>query len=168
MKRKTGLWLLVVVATLVSLSHLELERADDRWLVRIDGRPADPAGWLSDGFNRLRRDCRAVQPVATDDPRHRLALRVLQAHSPPDSLSVAIDGLWAQGDWMMAVLRFERLQPAVALLHQTGAGWQVAHGGVWSGGTHPWRPGPFVRRYLARQVPDVPASLLACHELWPS
>ena len=114
MKRKTGLWLLVVVATLVSLSHLELERADDRWLVRIDGRPADPAGWLSDGFNRLRRDCRAVQPVATDDTRHRQALRVLQAHSPPDSLSVAIDGLWAQGDWMMAVLRFERLQPAVA------------------------------------------------------
>lgn len=168
MKRRTGLLLLAIVAVLVPLSHLEFAQTDDSWLLRVDGRPVDLAGWVADGLNRLRRDCRQVEQVPADDLRSQLARQVLQAHSPPDSLSVSVDGLWAQGEWMIAVLRFERLQAAVALLQHTAAGWQVARGGVWSGSTHPWRPGPFVRRYMASRVADVPVNLLACHEHWPT
>ncbi|MFM8864780.1 MAG: hypothetical protein ACKOFG_07645 [Limnohabitans sp.] len=163
MKRRTALLVLAVVTVTVSLSHLELQQVDERWLLHVDGRPVDLAGGLAEWRNRRVRDCRQVQALAPEDPRSALALQALQAHSPPDSLSAAITGLWARGDWMLASVRFASLHPALVLLRQAPQGWQVVQGGVWSGSTHPFHPGPFIRRYLQDRVPEAPADLLACH-----
>lgn len=168
MKRQSALLALAVVMVSVSLSHLEMEQTDDSWLLRIDGRPVDLAGRVAEVFNWLGRDCRQVESLTPDDSRSALALKTLQAHSPPDSLSASIDGLWSQGDWMLAQVRFESLHPALVLLRLEAHAWQVVHAGVWSGSTHPFRPGPFVRRYLERRVPGVPSDLLGCHAGWQS
>ena len=72
-------------------------------------------------------------------------------------------GAWVQGDWMLASVRFASLHPALALLRREAHGWEVVQGGVWSGSTHPFLPGPFIRHFLERRVPEVPADLLACH-----
>ncbi len=163
MKRRSALLALAIVLVLMSLSHLEIEQTDDSWLLRVDGRPVDLAGRVAEGLNWLGRDCRQVQSLTPDDARSRLALQTLQAHSPPDSLSASITGLWAQGDWMLAQVRFERLHPALVLLRREAHAWEVVNAGVWSGTAHPFRPGPFIRRYFERRVPDVPTDLLDCH-----
>ena len=166
MKRRTALLALAVVTVLVSLSHLELEQHDDSWLLRIDGRPVDLAGQVAELRERLLRDCRQVQTLTHDDPRTALALQAVQNHSPPDSRSASMTGLWAQGDWMLASVQFASLHPALALLRREPHGWQVVQGGVWSGSTHPFRPAPYIRRYLERRVPEAPADLLACQTGW--
>jgi len=35
---------------------------------------------------------------------------------------------------------------------------------VWSGSTAPWQAGPRIRQHLEQQVPQVPATLLACYD----
>ncbi len=163
MKRQTALRVLAVLTVAVALSHLELERRDGRWLLRIDGRPVDLAGRWAEVRDRLLHDCRQVQALTPDDPRSALALQAVQAHSPPDSLSAVLAGLWVQGDWMLASVQFANLHPALTLLRRGPQGWQLVPGGVWSGSTHPFRPGPFIRQYLQQRAPEAPADLLACH-----
>lgn len=162
MKRRTALAVLVATAVLVPLSHLELRSADDSWLLWVDGRPVDAAGALSDGWLALTRDCRRVQPLPPSSAEHAHALEALRQYSPPDSRSARIAGLIGEGGWLLAQARFEGLENAVVLLRQTAAGWAIAEGGVWSGRTHPHRPGPFIRRYLRARVPDAPRALTDC------
>ena len=38
---------LLALVVLLPLSHLEFERVDDSWLLRVDGRPVDMAGALA-------------------------------------------------------------------------------------------------------------------------
>lgn len=167
MKRQTALLALAAVTVMVSLSHLQLDQLDDGWLLRIDGRPVDVAGYLDEALERLIRDCRSVRTIAPDDPLSAGALEAIEFYSPPDSHSASLAGLWAQGDWMLASARFTSLQPALILLRRQAQAWQVVQGGVWSASTYPFHTGPFIRRFLARKVPQAPAELLACHQGWP-
>jgi hypothetical protein len=162
MKRSTALGVLLAVAVLVPLSHLEVQPADDSWLLRIDGRPVDVAGAWAQTFTRWRRDCRRVQPLSPPHAVHAAALQALREHSPPDSASAEIVSLSRQGDWLLAQARFGPLQNAVVLLQASAQGWGVVEAGIWSGSTHPMRAEPFIRRYLQRQVPEVPSDLLDC------
>ncbi len=167
MKRRTALAVLIATAVLVPLSHLELRSADDSWLLWVDGRPVDAAGALSDRWLAWTRDCRRVRHLPPSSTEHARALEALRQYSPPDSHSARIAGLIGDGSWLLAQARFEGLENAVVLLRPSPAGWTIAEGGVWSGHTHPHRPGPFVRRYLRARVPDAPRALTDCLDVQP-
>jgi len=167
MKRSTALSVLLAVAVLVPLSHVEVQSTDDTWLLRVDGRPVDLAGAVSQAYTRWRRDCGRVQQLGATQPVHAAALQVLRGHSPPASASAELRSLARQGDWLLAQVRFGHLQDAVVLLQASSQGWRVDTAGIWSGTTHPLRPEPFIRRYLQRRVPDAPTDLLDCLEVQP-
>lgn len=150
------------MAVLLPLSHLELEPADDSWLLLVDGRPVDLAGWASERYAALTRQCDQVKGLQASDRLYADALAVLRQHSPPDSQSAQLLGLSQQGDWLLAQVQFTRLHNAVVLLHASGQGLTIPEGGVWSGTTHPHRPEPLIRRYLHKRVPGVPADLMTC------
>ena len=162
MKYRASAVVLAVMLVGLPLSHLEVEAFDDSWLLRVDGRPVDVAGYLSERYTQLTRHCRHVQALSPSDPLHAYALRAVVQYSPPDSLSARIVQASRQGDWVLAQVKFRQLQDAVVLLQTTAYGPVIAQGGVWSGATHPHRPDPIIRRYLQNRVPAVPANLLAC------
>ena len=154
----------VLVAMLVALplSHLEIQNSDDSWLLRVDGRPVDLAGYLSERLTRFTRDCRDVHTLEPSDALSAQALRAIKQYSPPDSLSARMVHLIRQDDWLLAQVKFRDLQDAVVLLTATKEGLDIAMGGVWSGATHPHRPEPSIRRYLQGRVPAAPADLTEC------
>ncbi len=164
MKSRARLVLLALLLVLVPLSYLDVEHADDSWLLRVTGVPVDVRGLVSDGFVRLARSCSRVQALGPDDQRFTSALRAIRQESPPHSLSAQLVDLRQQEDWLLAQVRFANLHDAVVLLHASGAGHVIAPGGVWSGSTHPHRPGPVIRRFLRSRVPQAPGDLIDCFE----
>jgi hypothetical protein len=154
----------LALALLVPLSHLEIQASDDSWLLLVDGRPVDVAGYLSDRSTQLVRDCRQVQVLQPTDPWHADALRAIRHESPPDSLSAQLVHLTRQDAWLLAQVKFSDLQAAVVVLTASERGLTMAQGAVWSGTTQPHRPDPFIRRYLRSRVPAAPADLIACFE----
>ena len=162
MKRPAALTLLLACLVLVPLSHLELRAADDSWLLVVDGRPVDVRGQAAEHWNRWRRDCGRILPLAAGDAVHAEVLQAVRQYSPPDSHSAQLQQLLRSGDWAVAEVRFGLLQNAVVLLQQGPGGWRVQPQGIWSGTTHPYRYAPFVRRYLQAQVPKAPAGLIQC------
>lgn len=147
------------------LSHLDLEVSDNSWLLRVDGRPVDLAGYLSEKYTALIRECRAVIKVLPSEPPHADVLTAIQRYSPPDSSSAQIVQLLQQDQWFLAQVRFSTLQDAVVVLKTKAQGVEIVHGGVWSGSTHPHRPASVIRRYLKTAVPPAPAELTDCFEL---
>ena len=164
MKSRASLILLVALLVLVPLSHLELEPSDGSWLVRVDGVPVDVPGLVADGYSTLTRSCSRVQALAPADPGFEAALEAIRQESPPQSLSAKLVDLRRQGDWLLAQVHFTELQSAVVLLQAAGAGHVIAAGGVWSGSTHPHRPGPVIRRFLRSRVPQAPGDLVDCFD----
>jgi hypothetical protein len=164
MKFRASLLVLVVLLVVVPLSHLNIESSDDSWLVRVDGVPVDVPGLVSDTYSALTRSCSQVQALGPTDPRFASAQEVIRQESPPHSLSAQVVDLRQQGDWALAQVRFAELQSAVVLLQASGAGYAMSPVGVWSGSTHPHRPGPVVRRYLRSRVPQAPGDLVACFD----
>lgn len=164
MRSRAALILLALLALALPLSHLQLQQVDQRWLLLVDGRPVDLAGQWSERMNRMRRDCRNVRSLSSQETLHMQAVRALQQQSPPHSRDLRLLGLWHVDGWLLAEVDFERLAPAVVLLHSGPAALDVVTPGVWTGATHPHWPSPFIRDYLARQVPEAPVSLLACYE----
>ena len=162
MKSRASVMVLLAMAVLLPLSHLELEAADDSWLLLVDGRPVDVAGWASEQYAALTRDCDRVKTLQAGDRLYGDVLSALRQHSPPDSLSAQLLALNQEGEWLLALVQFSRLQNAVVLLRATDQGVALAEGGVWSGSTHPHRPEPLIRRYLHSRVPGVPGDLMAC------
>ncbi len=156
--------LLAVLLVAVPLSHLEVEPSDDSWLVRVDGVPFDVAGLMADQALALTRRCGQVQSLGPTDPRFASALAALRQESPPHSLSAQLVDLRQQGDWLLAQVRFADLNNAVVLLQASGAAYVIPAGGVWSGSTHPHRPGPVIRRFLRGKVPQAPGDLVDCFE----
>ncbi len=164
MKSRASLVLLVVLLVLVPLSHLEVEPADDSWLLRVTGVPVDVRGLVSDGYARMTRSCGQVHPLGPEDPRFASALQAIRQESPPQSLSAQLVDLRQQDDWLLAQARFAELHNAVVLLRASGAGYAIAPAGVWSGSTHPHRPGPLVRKFLRSRVPQAPVDLVDCFD----
>ncbi len=162
MKSRARLVLLVLLLVLIPLSYLDIERADDSWLLRVTGVPVDVPGLVSDTYSVLTRRCTPVQSVDRADLRFRSALETIRQESPPHSLSAQIVDLRGQGDWLLAQVRFADLHDAVVLLQGAGVGHVIAPGGVWSGSTHPHRPGPMIRRFLRSRVPQAPGDLIDC------
>lgn len=162
MRSRAALAVLLGLAVLVPISHLQIRTFDGIWFVLVDGRPVDVTGWMAERWAALVRDCRQVQPLQASDPRHTSALDALRVYSPPASSSARIVSLSVQGDWLLAQAQFEQLQTAVVLMNLSPQGMVIAQGGIWSGQTHPHRPNPFIRRYLRARVPEAPADLTTC------
>ena len=154
----------VLVAMLVALplSHLEIQTSDDSWLLRVDGRPVDIAGYVSERYTQFTRECSHVHALLPSDPLSAQALGAIEQHSPPDSLSARMVHVIRKDDWFLVQVNFRSLQDAVVLLSATKEGLEIAMGGVWSGTTHPHRPEPLIRRYLQGRVPAAPADLTEC------
>lgn len=154
----------VLVAMLVALplSHLEIEPSDDSWLLRVDGRPVDIAGYVSERYTQFTRNCSDVHALLPNDPLSAKALSAIEQYSPPDSQVAHIVHAIRKDNWLLAQVKFGNLQDAVVLLIATKEGLEIAMGGVWSGATHPHRPEPLIRRYLQKGVPAAPADLTEC------
>lgn len=167
MKRSTGLTLLTACVVLVTLSHLDLQSADDSWLLVIDGRPVDVAGHVAERWNHLARDCRQVEHVAAEQPFHARTLQTVREYSPPDSASAEVRRLIRSGDWALADLQFSGLQNAVVLLHETTQGLRILPEAMWSGTTHPLHEASFIRRYMRLRAPEAPADLIRCFDPQP-
>ena len=144
------------------LSHLEIHASDDSWLLRVDGRPVDVAGYVSERYTQLTRQCNQVQVLRPTDPLHAQALNAIEQYSLPDSLSARLLHAIRQDDWLLVQVKFRNLQDAVVLLRASRQGLEVVKDGVWSGATHPHQPEPFIRRYLQGRVPAAPADLTEC------
>jgi hypothetical protein len=135
---------------------------------------------LAIGWQRLVRDCSAVQRPAAGSTAWQQAQQALAAHSPPASHAARPLQLLqtAAGDWLLAEVVWDAadtppasapLDPAIVPLRRVGAQWQVLDAGVWSGDTGPWHPPVFIRRWLQRQVPALPADLALCLDpRWPA
>lgn len=162
MKYRASVLVLAAMGVLLPLSHLEIQASDDSWLLLVDGRAVDVAGYWSDQYTALTRNCSQVQAVPSTDPLHAQALQAIRQDSPPDSLSAQLVQLMRQDHWLLAQVRFRGLQDAVVFLNASGQGLTIPRNAVWSGATHPHRPEPIIRRYLQRSVPEAPADLTAC------
>lgn len=157
---------IVLAALLISLPflHLDIETSDDSWLLWVDGRPVDVAGYFSDQLTTLTRQCDRVEVVLHGDPLHGQVLGAIRQYSPPDSLTAQILHLTRQHEWLLAQVKFDQLQDAVVLLTQSAQDIVIPTGGIWSGSTHPHRPEPLIRRFIRSGVPSVPEELMSCFE----
>jgi hypothetical protein len=179
--RRRALWLLAAAAPLLLAASLVQVRAQDQGLLLdLAGQPVDALGPLQAGWQRLVRDCSAVQRPAAGSTAWQQAQQALAAHSPPASHAARPLQLLqtAAGDWLLAEVVWDAagtppasapLDPAIVPLRRVGAQWQVLDAGVWSGDTGPWHPPVFIRRWLQRQVPALPADLALCLDpRWPA
>lgn len=162
MKRRTGLIVLLALAVGLPLTHLELQSDQEGWLLVVDGRPVDVAGQVQEAWIAMTRDCRRVQSLAPGDALWVQALEVLRQHSPPHSRSANIVSALHQDGWLLARVQFNGLQTALVPMQLSPNGATVAERGIWSGETHPYRPRPFIGRYIGARLPDLPRSLLDC------
>lgn len=162
LKSPAKLSLLVALLVLLPLSHLDIERSEGGWLLRVDGRPVDLAGELSERYTRLTRDCRPVQDLAAQDPMRAAVTQAIAQYSPPDSLSARLVQVSHQGPWYLAQVKFDHLQDAVVLLTRSPQGLAIAEDAVWSASTFPHKPEPVIRRYLQAKAPAAPRALIDC------
>ena len=164
MRYRASVVLLAALLIGLPLSHLEIETSDGSWLLRVDGRAVDVAGYVSERYTSLTRNCTQVRTLAPADPLHAQVLAAVRQYSPPDSASAQLQQLLRHQDWAVAEVRFARLQSAVVLLRDGPAGLAIVPQGIWSGSTHPHRYSAFVRRYLKSQVPQAPSVLIDCFD----
>ena len=127
----------------------------------------DVWGAAQDRLNTLTRQCEGVKRVTEEQDMDSSLWAVVREHSPPDSRQMKVRQLLSIGQWYLAEVSFETLQPAVILLKKTGNKIEIQEGALWSGPVGPWLPGPWIRRYLQRQAVAAPAELLACYEPSP-
>ena len=158
--------MIVLVGMLIYLPflHLSIEPSDDSWLLLIDGRRVDVAGYVSQQLTTLTRRCDQVEIVLPSDPVHAQALNTIRQYSPPDSFTAQLLQLSRQHEWLLAQVKFDRLQDAVVLLTQSSNEIIIPTGGIWSGPTHPHRPEPLIRRFIRGSVPSVPEQLMRCFD----
>ena len=112
MKRHVAAFVVVLTSLLVIDSHVDWVQQDGRQLLEINGQRWDLRGWASEQLRHARRDCAPVSSWPADSPTARAVLPVIQQHSPPDSLSARWLQLLHAGDWSVAEVDFDTLQPA--------------------------------------------------------
>ncbi len=167
MKRHVALVVLAVTAALVIDLHVDWRRADNGVLLRAGEQDVDVWGGVRQSWTRLTRRCDPVRTVHPEDPLRAQALAAIRGYSPPDSRTAHIVDLSRQDAWLLAQVVSDRLMPAVAVLRLDGANVSLVPQGVWSGNTAPWLAAPWIRDYLRRQVPTLPAALLDCLDIGP-
>lgn len=185
--RRRALRALALAAPLLlAASLVRLLPQDQGVLLEVAGVPVDAAGRLQGAWQRLVRDCGAVQRWPTASAPWLQAQQALAAHSPPASHGARPLQLLQHGDWLLAEVLWDGpgagpataattatltsapLDPAIVPLRRLGAGLQVQTAGVWSGDTGPWAAPVFIRRWLQRQLPGLPADLALCLDpQWP-
>ncbi len=176
--RRRALQALALAAPLLLVvSLVRLLPQDQGVLLEIAGTPVDAAGRLQGAWQRLVRDCGAVQRWPAGSAPWLQARQALAAHSPPASHGARPLQLLQQGDWLLAEVLWDQpgtttitapLDPAIVPLRRLGAGLQVVTAGVWSGDTGPWAAPVFIRRWLQRQLPGLPPDLALCLDpQWP-
>jgi hypothetical protein len=172
MKKYVALSLLAVTALGVIASHLEVQRYDDGYFLRIDGVPVDASGHASEALNRATRRCDAVAQRSpsdlSSDPSATAVKGLISDYSPPDSERLQLRQLLSLGPWFLAEVEFSDLQPAVILIEQNAQGLSIHNDSIWSGSTQPWVPGPWIRRYLRQRAPLAPPALWDCFDTTPS
>ncbi len=168
MKRHVAAFVAALTALLVIDSHVDWVQLDGRQLLEINGQRWDLDGWASEQLLQTRRDCAPVSTWPQDSSTAHAVLSVIQQHSLPDSQSARWLQLKQLGDWSVAEVDFDKLQPTLVVLRLQGGQWRVQDPAVWSGSTAPWHSGDFVRRYLRQQAPDLPQTLLACVSVDPA
>ena len=179
-RRRALLVLVLALAAplLLAASQLRLQAQDHGLLLDVAGTPVDAIGRLQGGWQRLVRDCSAVQRPPAASVTGQAARQALAAHSPPASAGARPVQLLLQGDWLLAEVLWDRpgpapaiapLDPAIVPLRRVDGRWQVQDGGVWSGDTGPWHAPVFIRGWLQRQLPAMPAALALCLDpQWPA
>lgn len=169
MPRRVGLVVLVILWLVLIAQHVRVQHQDHGWLLNVYESKLDVKGFFADQWirvERLKHQCPALQ---TDTLPEQL-LQAIHQYSPPDSASAKVMWLGEMGDWALAEVAFERLNPAVILLHYDAQAWHISPSGIWSGHTHPWRPSPLIRQFLAVRNPQAPMALWLCwqaqHPMW--
>jgi len=172
MKKHVALSLLAITAVGVLASHLDIERHDDSYLLRVDGVSFDVRGQASAVLNLRLRHCDAIDQrsaaALSSDPSAIGVKQAISAYSPPDSKGLKLRQLLSSGPWFLAEVEFDQLQPSVILLEQNAHGWSIRHEAIWSGSSQPWVAGPWIRRYLQQRAPQVSADLWACFDPQPA
>jgi len=181
-RRRALMALALAAPLLLALSQLRLLPQDQGVLVVVAGTPMDLAGRLQNGWQTAVRDCSGIQQLPADSAVWMQAQQALAAHSPPASrgarpLQLLLHADIA-GDWLLAEVLWDGqgalptrapLDPAIVPLRRGPAGLQLLTEGVWSGDTGPWAAPAFIRRWLQRQVPNLPAALTLCLDpKWPA
>ena len=167
MKKYVALSLLFLTSVGVVLNHVSFEAMDDSHVLNVDGMRWDVWGAAQDHLNTLTRQCEGVKRVTEEQDMDVSLWAAVREHSPPDSRQMKVRQLHSTGQWYLAEVSFETLQPAVILLKRTGNKIEIQEGALWSGSVGLWLPGPWIRRYLQRQAVAAPADLLACYEPSP-
>ena len=165
MKKSLALSVLALTSVGLVLNHLALEPMDHSYILNVDGQRWDAGGAVLDAMTRWSRHCEPVQ--VSSDAVPTAVLEAIRAHSPPQSHAVKGVQWLSSGTWYLAEVTFPELEPAVIVLKNHHGHLQIQDRGIWSGPVGPWRPGPWIRRYLLTQVPSAPADLLACYEPTP-
>ena len=164
MQKRTSLSLLLLVALAVLGSHISWVSRDNGTLLVVDGLEFDLAGFASNQWTQLSRNCSGVLRLQPGEAKFAMAHSLISAYSPPHSASVQLASVWGADQWVLAEAQFADLLPAVVLIDTASTAPHIVAHGVWSGYTKPWKAAPFIRTYLARQVPDVPGALVQCFE----
>ena len=164
MRRRTSVWVLLMLIVAVTASHIGCAARDNGTLMVLDGREIDVSGIASDRWSQMTRNCSGVLRLRPADKNYEIALSLIRAYSPPHSESVRLAGVWGMGHWVLAEAEFVNLLPAVVLINFSGVEPKIVGNAVWSGYTKPWKAAPFIRDYLVRQVPDLPPALAACFD----
>jgi hypothetical protein len=162
MRQKVAAPLLALVLFGLVLTHVQLQPTEQGTLVSIDGREVDLWGAIKNQWNTQTRNCKHVIKLSDEASAFTQAKSLIQAYSPPSSQSAQIASAWSAGSWMLIEVEFDTILPAVVTLKETQGEWSVVPNAIWSGLTHPWVAAPWIRNYLSKQAPDMPASLLAC------
>lgn len=151
----------VVSGLLCWIAFSHVERFEDSFIVVTDRGAYDPIGQVREWTNPLTRDCSSVSAVAPSSAGSRaLALALSQAKGQDARLLSAS----RSGNWYEVEVGFPKLEPAIFLVEARGGKLTVHGAAAWSGSTGPLEPGPVIRKYLARQVPDAPQALPKCFE----
>jgi len=183
-RRRALLALAWAAPMLLVLSQLRLLPQDQGVLLELAGMPVDAAGRLQGAWQRMARDCTAVQRWPAGSASWLAAQQALAGHSPPSSQGARPLQVLQQGDWLLAEVVWDGtgappaggaagpviapLDPAVVALRRVAGGLQVQTEGVWSGDTGPWAAPVFIRRWLQQQVPGLPVGLVLCLDpQWP-
>jgi len=161
-KRTTAALFLGAVLVGVVDSHVDWETVDGKGLINISGVRFDPVGWGRDKAQITRRDCAWYTSPSPQSDVGRSVLRAISRHSPTDSSSPRWHSALQDGQWLIAEVSFERLNPAVALLQRQGEQWRMHPKAIWSGSTEPWYPSTRIRDHLMQQAPEAPKGLIDC------